>query len=91
MVRMYATSILIDIQNGIYRFTRYIGQIGKLEFSLHKTSDSYKFCYLAYILLAWPSQEFGGELALLMAYGPVGIKETKKKKNIHIYYAANIG
>ena len=28
----------------------------------------------------WPDQEFGGELALLMPYVPVGIKETKKKK-----------
>ena len=26
------------------------------------------------------SQEIGGELALLMPYVPVGIKETKKKK-----------
>ena len=36
--------------------------------------------------LAWfettePKREFGGELALLMPYVPVGIKETKKKKN----------
>ena len=31
----------------------------------------------------WPdqSQEFGGELALLMPYVPVGIKETKKNKS----------
>ena len=28
----------------------------------------------------WFSQEFDGELALLMPYIPVGIKETKKKK-----------
>ena len=28
----------------------------------------------------WPSQEFGGELALLMPHVPVGVKETKKKK-----------
>ena len=29
----------------------------------------------------WPSQEFVGELALLMSYVSVGIKESKKKKN----------
>ena len=30
----------------------------------------------------WPDlkQEFGGELALLMPYVPVGIKETKRKR-----------
>ena len=28
----------------------------------------------------WPSQEFDGELTLLMPYIPFGIKETKKKK-----------
>ena len=30
----------------------------------------------------WPSQECGGELALLIPYVPVGIKETMKKKKI---------
>ena len=30
----------------------------------------------------WPSQDFGGELALLMAYVSVGIKEIKKKKRL---------
>ena len=28
----------------------------------------------------WPSQQFGGELALLMSNVPVGIKEASKKK-----------
>ena len=29
--------------------------------------------------LNWPSQDLGGDLALLMPYVPVGIKEIKKK------------
>ena len=29
----------------------------------------------------WPIEEFGGELALLLQNVPVGIKETRKKKN----------
>ena len=30
---------------------------------------------------SWPSQEFGGELAMLMPYGPVRIKEIKNNNN----------
>ena len=35
---------------------------------------------LAWFEKNWPSQEFGGDLALFMPYILVGIKETKKKK-----------